>query len=321
MTFSDHIPDYDSLGVGGRTPLGSSWGIFGADDELGTLNFQTPEAILAATRTVTEGLVIPLNWHNDLPNPAILGRNEMKHHRIDSDLGFADDWYDGFNPQKSSQWDALAHARHPVEGYYNAIPFADVLGDGATRLGIQNPAEKGIVGRFVLADVVGARSRAGSPLDPSASVPVSSEEIAAILKSEGIQIRTGDILLIHFGWTAWYERADQTVRSSLGGGVQFPTPGLSPTEETARWLWDNRFSAVAADVPSLEVMPIALDSPERVLHYRLIPLLGLAVGEMFDLDRLARACSRLNRYEGLFVASPIRQRGGVGSPANAVAIL
>lgn len=321
MTLPDSIPDYHSLGVDGRTPPGSSWGVFGADDELGTLNFQTPDAVLAATRTVTEGIVIPLNWYNNLPNPSILGRNDMTHNRVDSDAGFADDWYDGFNPQKSSQWDALAHARHPVEGYYNGIPHSEVLGEGATRLGIQNQAEKGIVGRFVLADVARARSRAGIPLDPSTSVPVSSEEIAAVLNADGVVPSDGDILLIHFGWTSWYERQDQLTRSSLGGGVQFSTPGLAPTEETAKWLWDNRFSAVAADVPSLEVMPISFESSEDILHYRLLPLLGFSVGELFDLGRLARECSRLNRYEGLLVASPIRQPGGVGSPANAIAIV
>lgn len=321
MSLPDSIPDYDSLGGDGGSPRGSSWGVFGADDELGTLNFQTPEAVLAATRTVTEGIVIPLNWHNDLPNPPILGRNDMTHNRVDSDAGFADDWFDGFNPQKSSQWDALAHARHPEEGFYNGIPHSEVLGEGATRLGIQNSAEKGIVGRFVLADVAGARSHAGSPLDPAASVPVSSQEIAAVLEAEGVEPREGDILLIHFGWTSWYERQDQVVRSSLGGGVQFSTPGLAPTEETAQWLWNNRFSAVAADVPSLEVMPISFESSATILHYRLIPLLGFSVGEMLDLDRLARECSRLNRYEGLFVASPIRQPGGIGSPANAIAIV
>jgi len=321
MTLPDRVPDYDSLGMDGRTPRGSSWGVFGADDELGTLNFLTPDVVLAASQTVREGIVIPLNWYNNLPEPSILGRNQLSHIRVDSDAGFADDWYDGYNPQKSSQWDALAHARHPAEGYYNGIPHAQVLGESATRLGIQNAAEHGIVGRFVLADVVAARLHAGTPLDASASEPVACGEIAAILAAEGVVPRQGDILLVHFGWTSWYEDQDPEVRASLGGGVQFSTPGLEPTEESARWLWNNGFAAVAADVPALEVMPISFDSVEGILHYRLIPLLGFSVGEMLDLSRLARECARLNRYEGLFVAAPVRQPGGIGSPANAVAIV
>ena len=52
----------------------------------------------------------------------------------------------------------------------------------------------------------------------------------------------------------------------------------------------------------------------------MIPLLGLAVGEMFVLDALAEACAADGIYEGLFCAAPLNKVGGSGSPANALAI-
>jgi len=56
------------------------------------------------------------------------------------------------------------------------------------------------------------------------------------------------------------------------------------------------------------------------LHRRLIPLLGFAVGELFDLDELAAACATDGRWSFLLVSVPANMVGAVGSPANAVAV-
>ena len=56
---------------------------------------------------------------------------------------------------------------------------------------------------------------------------------------------------------------------------------------------------------------------DAFLHLRLIPKLGFAVGELFDLEALAEDCSADRRYHGLFRAAPLSTRGGAGSPAGA----
>jgi hypothetical protein len=56
------------------------------------------------------------------------------------------------------------------------------------------------------------------------------------------------------------------------------------------------------------------------LHFRALPLLGLVFGELFDLEALAEDCARDGVYECFFVGKPLMLPGGVGSPANAVAI-
>lgn len=53
---------------------------------------------------------------------------------------------------------------------------------------------------------------------------------------------------------------------------------------------------------------------------RLLRVLGLALGEMFQLDALAKACAADSIYEGFFCAAPLNKTGGSGSPANAIAI-
>ncbi|HEY5625021.1 MAG TPA: cyclase family protein, partial [Dehalococcoidia bacterium] len=56
------------------------------------------------------------------------------------------------------------------------------------------------------------------------------------------------------------------------------------------------------------------------MHWRLIPLLGMPIGELWDLDALAADCADDGVYEFLFTSSPLNVPGGVGSPPNAMAI-
>jgi hypothetical protein len=96
-------------------------------------------------------------------------------------------------------------------------------------------------------------------------------------------------------------------------------PGLSAAAEMAEVLWDWGVSAVVADNPAVEVSPgsAAIGS----LHRRLIPLLGLPLGELFDFEELSVRCAAQHRSSFLFVSVPLNLPGGVGSPGNAVAVL
>jgi hypothetical protein len=56
------------------------------------------------------------------------------------------------------------------------------------------------------------------------------------------------------------------------------------------------------------------------LHLALLPLLGLPIGELFDLDALAAECEQTSRYDCLFTSAPLNVHAGVASPPNALAI-
>jgi hypothetical protein len=62
-------------------------------------------------------------------------------------------------------------------------------------------------------------------------------------------------------------------------------------------------------------------SHSGMLHRILIPLLGLSIGELWALDELAATCTMRGRYDVFLTAQPLNLLGGVGSPANAMAIL
>jgi kynurenine formamidase len=95
-------------------------------------------------------------------------------------------------------------------------------------------------------------------------------------------------------------------------------PGLDAHRETAAWLWDHRIAAIAADNPAVEAQKV--DAAVGFQHRRLIPLLGMALGEFWFLDDLASDCAEDGVYEFMLVAAPLNIPGGVGSPANAYAI-
>ena len=52
------IPRFSELPIKKGAPPDSSWGVFGDDDELGCLNFLTPEGIVDAARLVRKGSVL-----------------------------------------------------------------------------------------------------------------------------------------------------------------------------------------------------------------------------------------------------------------------
>ena len=86
---------------------------------------------------------------------------------------------------------------------------------------------------------------------------------------------------------------------------------------TALWNW--HVAVLACDNPAVEVMPG--DPAVGSLHRRLLPLLGFAFGEMLDYTVLAEELKRRGRWSFMFTAVPLNLPGGVGSPANAIAIL
>jgi kynurenine formamidase len=321
------LPGYRDLPTHRTAPDRSAWGLFGDDDEIGTINLLTPAHVQKAAAEVRDGKVFSLNWDQELPDPPILGRKAMHHHIIDLKPG-ADDYYDSFYPQASSQWDALCHMPHPKHGYYNGRTQADITGRPGSRNGIEHWGRRGIVGRFVLADVVRYREAQGRPIRPGAPDPVTVDDLVGTLDRQGARLEEADILLVRMGWVGWYETLNADQRQGLAdAGQDMATTGLSGEEDMAEWLWDTHIAAIGCDVPALEVLPSGpWNSPDpeeaskHYLHFRIIPLLGLAVGEMFVLDALADDCAADGRYAGQFTAAPFNKRGGADSTANALAI-
>src|SRR5437764_4758414 len=92
-------------------PAGSAWGLFGADDELGAVNFLSPERVLAGTRCVRRGAVFSLDYPLDafMPSPT---RPPARHSIVEMGPGWRDDYLDSFYLQQTSpgRWVASCRA-------------------------------------------------------------------------------------------------------------------------------------------------------------------------------------------------------------------
>ncbi len=313
------LPSYADL------PDGASWDVWPGNEVHGTLNLLTPERAVAAARLVQTGETFGLNWDMELPCPPLFGRSGFEHEIIAGPT-HRDDVLHHWNTQSSSQWDGLRHVFHPTRGFYGGVPEDEH--------GIHFWARKGIVGRGVLVDVARWRASVGRPVDASTNDPIELEDLDATLGAQGVTLEPGDVLLMHTGWIEHYESLDAGARTALTTSIA--TPGVRAGRKTAAWLWDHHVAAIAADNPAIEMMPWApgLSNEDRIAawrdeenrgevfgHINFLPLLGIPLGEMFNLQHLAAACDRDKRYEFLFTSAPLNLLHGVASPPNALAIL
>jgi len=313
----ERLPSYAELLARDDAPSGSNWGLFGEDDQLGTVNFLTPDKIRTAAALVRQGKVFPLSLPLHLPSPPLFNRGAHEHQitRYENWLGH-DDHIDNLYPQASSHWDALSHIGHPKHGLYNRVQGEQVTGGEGTRLGIDPWARQGIVGRGVLLDVARHLNSEGTPLQPDTDHAIGVEVLEATARAQGVDIRPGDILLVRTGWLKFYLEANQPERDRIARDLK--SPGLAAGHEMAGWMWDHRIAAVAADSPALETWPWNVEP--GALHILLLCYLGMPLGEMWDMESLAEDCARDGVFEFMLTSAPLNLRGGVGSPSSALAI-
>jgi kynurenine formamidase len=311
-----------------------NWGRWGPNDELGTLNFITATKVQEAAQLVRHGKIFPLGIPFDDRGPqgnTPFRTNPIHHMTVDGgdgrafaervlglDLagaGHVTNLYENgllrFNDdfismplQCASQWDALSHVYYE-EQLYNGYPADTVTSFGAARVGIDKVQSKGIVSRAVLLDVARAREVTTIEADAPSIFP---DELESVAGAQGVEIRSGDILLVRTGW--WTEFARSRDRSKGWNGLSW---------RCAEWLHAHEVAAVAADNIAVEGGTQDLDLP-LAFHMLCLRDMGMMLGEIWDLDALAVDCAEDGVYEFQLIASPLRVTGGVGSPVNPLAI-
>jgi hypothetical protein len=304
---TDQLPSYDDLPVRDGAPGNSSWGVWGDHDVFGTLNLLTPERVVAAARSIRTGRVYSLNPELTFPDPPLFHRARMRH-EVTGELGGGhDDLYHDWNTQSSAQWDGFRHIAHREFGHYGGVPD-----EGH---GINFWAERGIVGRAVLADVARWREQDGRPIRQGEGDPITADDLQSCLDTQGTPVETGDVLLVRTGWMTWYRALESEARAEYAKERIVPSPGLSGLD-VPRMLWDLHIAALASDNPAVEVFP----ATSGFLHPHFLPLLGIPLGELWDLDELADDCAAAGTYDAFFTSAPLNMPQGVASPPNAIAV-
>lgn len=299
----------------------SNWGKWGPDDQLGTLNYITPEKVVEAAKLVKQGKVFSLAipFDDKGPQTGSFGRFNPIHFMLQDgadvavgaqdhlpNIRYTDDAVT-MPLQCATQWDALAHIMYEGK-MYNGYAASEVTSTGAKKNGVEHMKNK-IVTRGVLLDI--PRYRQKPWLESGEAIYPADLDGAAAMGH--VSVGTGDIVLIRTGQLAQV-RAAKSWGQYAGG----PAPGLSLS--CAAWLCEKQVAGYAVDTWGTEVIPNETSDVFQPLHIVLIVHAGMLVGEIFDLEALADDCAQDGIYEFMFVAPPLPITGAVGSPVNPQAI-
>ncbi|MFL4473935.1 cyclase family protein [Paeniglutamicibacter sp. MACA_103] len=305
---------------------GTSWDLF-TDPWRGAPSFADESATLAAAASIQTGEVFGLDYALDAFDPGMSKARKGPTHTIYSGHpAHRDDYLDGFYLQGSTQIDGLRHRRADDAGFYGGVPD-DKISEGTADLGIQVWADSPIVTRGVLVDIAGYVESQGQAIDHAGGQPLTFELVQQSLVAQGVELRTGDIAMLHTGWGEWFldlEEAQKHGQRDSGRAT-----GMAQSEEFVDWAWDNGLAMVAADNFAVECLPPAPESPfttsapndRGMMHQELLAKLGLPLGELWRLGPLARRMRQLQRWHAMLVVKPLNVLGGTGSPANATALL
>jgi len=294
----------------------SNWGRWGADDQRGTLNLITPDVVRRGAACVKRGEVFSLGLPFGAEGPQIGQGGRVNPTHLMSAVGgcFAPD-PDSFHYnddviimplQCATQWDSLAHVYYGDQ-LYNGYPASSVTAAGASKNAIDKIAI-GVAGRGILLDV--ARAAGMDKLPPGHAIQPA--ELEAAERKQGIQVESGDVVLVRTGHIAVFTRDGDRV------GYMRQMPGLGI--DCAEWLHHRNVAAIATDTNAVEVIPFEDPTTPLPLHMLCIRDMGLTLGEMFYLEDLASDCANDNTWEFFFTAPPLKVSGGVGSPLNPLAI-
>ena len=299
----------------------SNWGRWGADDQIGTLNFVTPEDIVRAAGLIRKGKVFALGLPLDqkLQSGLFGGRWNPIHTMLATGtdavsgnqderprLRYADDAVN-MPCQASTQWDALAHI-FLDDKMYNGYDARLVDSNGARRNGIEHTRNK-MVGRGVLLDV--ARFKGVDALRDGERI--TNRDLDDTAAAQGVEVRRGDFVIVRTGQQEAY-----LAKGEWGTYAGGDAPGLA--FETAYWIHEKEIAAICTDTWGCEVRPNETPEANQPWHWVVIPKIGISMGEIFYLKELAEDCAEDRVYEFFFCAPPLNLPGGCGSPINPQAI-
>ena len=314
---NEQIPTQDE--VLGYFQTLSNWGRWGDDDQLGTLNFLSPEttrraaALVQDGTTISCGRTVPFEGAPDIPVPPM-------HFMIESGEGWASGDKVSSRPSQASidffgmvfhgfaitHIDSLAHFFWEGKLYNGRPAHLISTSLGATVESVEL-AKDGVVTRGVLVDVPMIRGvdwvERGEGVMP--------EDILAAEERCGFKIEEGDVLLVRTG---------QLHRREVEGPVNPRVEGSTACQAACLPLFHERRIAVLGSDTGNDVMPSGYPALTNPIHQVGIVAMGMWILDNPNLERLAEACKERNHWEFMLSIGPLRLHNTTGSPVNPIAI-
>jgi kynurenine formamidase len=302
-----------------------NWGKWGAEDEVGSLNYLDAQEALRGAAEIRSGktftLQVPIGHpHGDpaFPGPRGPARRvnimDRGHYlggagdEFPGGLEFADDMIVMYL-QGSSQYDALGHVWYDDQ-LYNGYPAETTTG-GLKKASVLPIAEKGIVGRGILIDI--ARHRGKKWLGKGETF--THEDLMAAAAAQGCEIHKRDILLVRTGWLGYFYATPKEEFYA-----DFAEPGLTYSPELVRWFQEMEIPNLVTDTIANEVTTDPESGVVLPLHNALMRNLGITLAEIIALDALADDCAADGQYTFLYTAAPLKVAEATGAPVNPIVV-
>jgi kynurenine formamidase len=163
--------------------------------------------------------------------------------------------------------------------------------------------------RGVLLDIAAEMNLDALPTD----FAIQPEHLDAALKTAETTIQAGDVVLLRTGWARYFDNFAKFVTGGEGSSqARHGASGPGPEIEAARWLSERGIFAAGSDTIAFEKVPAA----SMPVHVHLLVESGIHIIEALNLDQLWR--DRV--YEFVFIAAPLKIRGGTGAPLRPLAL-
>jgi kynurenine formamidase len=298
----------------------TSWGRWGAEDEVGALNLLSAADVVAAAGLVRTGktFTLGLRVFDERGDPLSPERQRAMHvsfrdwsHYASGKAEvearrpcYADDGI-FISCHGTTHMDALGHI-WVDDQLYNGYP-ASTTASWLERCSIAPISQRGVVTRAVLLDVAAAR---GVPyLPPTAEITLA--ELLSVAGDCGVEVRKGDVILIRTGsLPRFYEVGPEEFFAD------YSEPGLSDDPELIEWIDREQIVGIGTDSLSNELPYSARSQQLYPLHRLLLRNRGVTFHEALWLEELAADSRDDGCYQGMYVALPLKLAGATGSPMN-----
>lgn len=281
-------------------------GRWGPTDQLGTLNYITPELRIAAAGLVRVGETVSMAKPIDTQASAVNTRPawHVMHLETERPYATADSLQVQTHGLASTHLDALGHMFLNGVGYNGTAMTEAMNMAGLRRLDI-GAMRSGIVTRGVLLDVAEA---AGCEY-LAAGAYVDRQLLLAAEARSGLTVGRGDALIVHVGLE----------RREASDGPEDPAVRAGLSQDAVGWLHERQIAVYSGDC--IERFPLDEDAAVPMpLHQLGIARLGLVLLDCPTLTNLISICHRLSRNDFLFMAAPLNIPGGTGSLVNPIAV-
>ena len=284
---------------------------WGPADEIGTLNMMTDASRFDVLKQVAGGKVYDLGVDLFVGMPICCGpfgdpsfQIWMTHTPARDTakelLSYSGDGVSMYT-HTGTHLDALNH--FGLHGkIWNQVSAEDALGvRGWTKSGVDKYPP--IIARGVLIDVAKYKNVVHLP----ASYAITVADLQDALKKQGTTLQPGDVVLTRTGlMTLWPDQAKYRLADQAGLSL-----------EAAQWLVEGQ-KAMLLGADSLGVESFPSKNPDNFVpvHTYLLVERGVSLLEALWLEDLAKD----KVYEFLFIASPLKFRGGTASPVRPMAI-